>query len=106
MLKAGENKAYGKHNREQSIAIAVSFSHIYIHFNRRAATQNERRARLGYCKVISASRMDTANVSGRQSADETAACAIRYIPVDIFFFITTGNQADNIPNTDDPPKKK
>lgn len=50
--------------------------------------------------------MDTANVSGRQSADETAAYAIRYTPVDIFFFITTGNQADNIPNTNDLKKKK
>jgi hypothetical protein len=105
-LKAGENKAYGKHDREQSIAIAgIVLAYIYIHFNRRAATQNERRARWGYCKVISASRVDTANVSGRQSADETATCAIRNTPVDIFFFITTGNQADNVPNTDDPPKK-
>jgi len=50
--------------------------------------------------------MDTANVNGRQSADETAVCAIRYTPVDIFFFITIGNQADNIPNTDLKKKKE
>lgn len=84
--------------------------YIYIYFNRRMPQRKTNAAHVckGYCKAVSVSRMDTANVSGRQSADETAECAIRYTLVDIFFFITTGNQTDNMLDidTDGLSKKK
>jgi len=104
-LKAGENKAYGKHDREQSIAIAVSFSHISTSILIGVPQRKTNAGRVwDIARLFQRLAWGTANVSGRQSADETAACAIRYTPVDIFFFITTGNQADNIPIPTIPKK--